>query len=107
IVAPGRSADRRAFDVGARQSGVFRHRHFPVRPLDFPAPIPFRTLGELMRNRFPRRYLAMSLVLAASVYGAKAFADDLDSLSHDDKQWVMPAKDYANTRFSGLNQINA
>ena len=24
----------------------------------------------------------------------------------DDGQWTMPAKDYANTRFSGLDQIN-
>ncbi len=26
---------------------------------------------------------------------------------NDDKQWVMPAKNYANTRFSGLKQITA
>jgi PQQ-dependent dehydrogenase (methanol/ethanol family) len=31
---------------------------------------------------------------------------DLVSLSADDSQWVMPAKNYASTRFSGLNQIN-
>ena len=34
-------------------------------------------------------------------------ADDLDKMSRDDKQWIMPAKNYASTRFSGLNQINA
>ena len=31
---------------------------------------------------------------------------DLQTLSQDDQQWVMPAKNYANTRFSGLDQIN-
>jgi PQQ-dependent dehydrogenase (methanol/ethanol family) len=36
-----------------------------------------------------------------------ALADDLQSLITDDKQWVMPAKNFAQTRFSGLKQINA
>jgi lanthanide-dependent methanol dehydrogenase len=35
-----------------------------------------------------------------------ARADDLDALSKDPKQWVMAAHDYANTRFSPLDQIN-
>ncbi len=34
-------------------------------------------------------------------------ADDLVALSKDQNQWVMATKDYANTRFSGLDQINA
>src|SRR4051794_30668686 len=29
-----------------------------------------------------------------------------DTTVADDGQWVMPAKDYASTRFSGLNEIN-
>jgi PQQ-dependent dehydrogenase (methanol/ethanol family) len=33
-------------------------------------------------------------------------ADDLVALSKDDSQWVMATKDYANTRFSSLDQIN-
>lgn len=33
--------------------------------------------------------------------------DDLVAMSQDDHQWVMPAKNYASTRFSGLDQINA
>ena len=33
-------------------------------------------------------------------------ADDLITLSQDPKQWVMPARDYASTRFSPLDQIN-
>lgn len=31
---------------------------------------------------------------------------DLQSLAEDDTQWVMAPKNYANTRFSGLDQIN-
>lgn len=36
-----------------------------------------------------------------------ALADDLQSMMKDDRQWVTPAKNFANTRFSGLKQINA
>ena len=36
-----------------------------------------------------------------------AMAQDLASLSQDPKQWVMPARDYASTRFSPLDQINS
>jgi PQQ-dependent dehydrogenase (methanol/ethanol family) len=32
---------------------------------------------------------------------------DLVALQRDDAQWIMPAKNYASTRFSGLDQINA
>src|SRR5437868_3866090 len=32
---------------------------------------------------------------------------NLTQLQTDDGQWIMPAKNYASTRFSGLNQINA
>jgi lanthanide-dependent methanol dehydrogenase len=32
---------------------------------------------------------------------------DLVKLEAEDGQWIMPAKNYASTRFSGLNQINA
>ena len=32
---------------------------------------------------------------------------NLAQLQGDDGQWVMPAKNYQSTRFSGLNQINA
>ena len=53
--------------------------------------------------RFQMRFLAFSLALAS----APAWADDLVSLSKDPKQWVMPARDYASTRFSPLDQINA
>ncbi|WP_424124268.1 PQQ-binding-like beta-propeller repeat protein, partial [Roseiarcus sp.] len=36
-----------------------------------------------------------------------AIAQDLAALSQDPKQWVMPARDYASTRFSPLDQINS
>jgi PQQ-dependent dehydrogenase (methanol/ethanol family) len=45
--------------------------------------------------------------LLVSSPAVKSKADDLDAMSRDDKQWVMPSKNYAQTRFSGLTQINA
>ena len=51
--------------------------------------------------------LFLPLTLTALASGAAARADDLASLSKDPKQWVMPARDYASTRFSPLDQINA
>src|SRR5205085_3741322 len=47
-------------------------------------------------------HLAAALVAAAS-----ASADDPLQLQEDDAQWVMPAKNYASTRFSRLNEITA
>src|SRR5256885_16926196 len=41
------------------------------------------------------------LVLAVGAYGSQ----ELLRLQTDDKQWVMPGKDYSATRFSTLNQI--
>jgi alcohol dehydrogenase (cytochrome c) len=49
--------------------------------------------------------LATSIGLAFAA-GAPA-NQDLQRMSKDDAQWIMPAKDYANTRFSKLDQINA
>ena len=43
-----------------------------------------------------------SLIFASSVRAQ----EDLNAASQDDKQWVMAPKNYANTRFSGLDQIN-
>ncbi len=51
-----------------------------------------------------------SPVCIALIVGSLAthvHADDLDLLSHDDKQWVMAAKNYSSTRFSGLKQIDS
>jgi PQQ-dependent dehydrogenase (methanol/ethanol family) len=58
------------------------------------------------RKLLRSRYAAM-IGFGAFLMMGRAFADDLDAMSRDDKQWVMPAKNYASTRFSGLNQINA
>src|SRR6201996_2814018 len=58
-----------------------------------------------MRFRFDT--LAVIAAAAAALWLSKAVADDLQSLTQDDKQWVMPAKNFANTRFSTLHQINA
>ncbi len=60
----------------------------------------------------PRKmsFLTLSALISGfigALWVTEAVADDLDALSRDDKQWVMPSKNYAQTRFSGLNQINA
>ncbi len=50
-----------------------------------------------------RLILAAVLVLPSLVYANS----ELVRLQQDDKQWVMPAKNYANTRYSSLNEITA
>ena len=45
-------------------------------------------------------------LLLAVTGGVPAGAEDLVALSHDPGQWVMPAKNYAATRYSELDQIN-
>jgi PQQ-dependent dehydrogenase (methanol/ethanol family) len=47
--------------------------------------------------------LAAALVSLPAMVSAN---DDLIRMSKDPNQWVMPAGDYANTRYSGLEQIN-
>src|ERR1700730_1679489 len=42
----------------------------------------------------------------ALFFGAASANEELIKLSKDPNQWVMPAGDYANTRYSALNQIN-
>ena len=54
-----------------------------------------------------------NLIIAACLGVAATFAvssqanDQLQQMSQNPKDWVMPAGDYANTRYSKLNQINA
>ena len=56
----------------------------------------------------------MRKLLLASCFGAAALFtagyavanDELAKMAADPNQWVMPAGDYANTRYSELNQIN-
>ncbi|HWA91409.1 MAG TPA: PQQ-dependent dehydrogenase, methanol/ethanol family [Rhizomicrobium sp.] len=45
------------------------------------------------------------LMLAGLLLASQAAAQSLDSVMSDDRQWAMPAKNYANTRFSNLKQI--
>ncbi|MEQ1951146.1 methanol/ethanol family PQQ-dependent dehydrogenase [Mesorhizobium sp. CN2-181] len=49
--------------------------------------------------------LTAALICSASAFGAWA-NDDLQKLASDPKNWAMPTGDYANTRYSKLNQIN-
>jgi lanthanide-dependent methanol dehydrogenase len=52
--------------------------------------------------------LATCLTSVAALCAGSAWAsDDLVKMSENPKDWVMPAGDYANTRYSKLNQINA
>jgi PQQ-dependent dehydrogenase (methanol/ethanol family) len=49
--------------------------------------------------------LAAALITCASAYGALA-NEELTKLASDPKNWAMPTGDYANTRYSQLDQIN-
>jgi lanthanide-dependent methanol dehydrogenase len=52
--------------------------------------------------------LAAFLGSAAAIAGGGAFAnDELIKMQQNPKDWVMPSGDYANQRYSKLNQINA
>ena len=57
-----------------------------------------------MRNLLLTTCLGAVAALAA---GAAQANDELIKMSQNPKDWVMPAGDYANTRYSKLNQINA
>jgi PQQ-dependent dehydrogenase (methanol/ethanol family) len=57
-----------------------------------------------------RRAAGCAALAIASLWLGAAPAqaqNDLNDLSKNQKEWVMAPKDYANTRFSGLDQINA
>jgi len=60
-----------------------------------------------MNRKFSRNGTVAAIGFGFLLICSRLFADDLDGISRDDKQWVMPAKNYASNRFSGLNQINA
>src|SRR5437879_1979660 len=45
--------------------------------------------------------------MAALAAGAASANDELNKMAQNPKDWVMPTGDYANTRYSKLNQINA
>lgn len=54
-----------------------------------------------------RRLSSCLFVAILGMFGPAIAQGDLQSRTQDDKQWVMPAKNYASTRYSGLSQINA
>jgi PQQ-dependent dehydrogenase (methanol/ethanol family) len=55
-----------------------------------------------------RLFLATCLGSVATLAAGSALAnEELHKMSQNPKDWVMPAGDYANTRYSKLNQINA
>jgi alcohol dehydrogenase (cytochrome c) len=58
-----------------------------------------------MKAMTPSRFWIIAPVFALFAGGASA-NDALITLSKDPNQWVMPSGDYANTRYSTLNQIN-
>jgi len=49
----------------------------------------------------------LALLALASLGATAPEVGDPAAMQHDDRQWVMPAKDYASTRFSGLADIDA
>jgi len=57
-----------------------------------------------MRKVLLAAYLGSAAVLAV---GSASANDELIKMSQNPKDWVMPAGDYANTRYSKLNQITA
>jgi lanthanide-dependent methanol dehydrogenase len=54
----------------------------------------------------PRGYFLVAAAVVLPLSGALA-NDELMKLEKDPNQWVMPTGDYANQRYSQLNQINA
>ncbi|WP_026607385.1 lanthanide-dependent methanol dehydrogenase XoxF5 [Methylocapsa acidiphila] len=56
-----------------------------------------------------RKFLLMSCVAATALLasGASYANDELIALSKDAKQWALPTGDYANRRYSELDQINS
>ncbi|MFK8252165.1 lanthanide-dependent methanol dehydrogenase XoxF5 [Ancylobacter terrae] len=55
-----------------------------------------------------RKYAYAALILGSAAYCGPAMANDgLTNIIKDPKQWGIQTGDYANTRFSKLNQINA
>jgi lanthanide-dependent methanol dehydrogenase len=60
----------------------------------------------MRHRRNAERLLAAAALAALTTSAAAPTGRDIASLSADDAQWIMPAKNYASTRYSGLDQIN-
>ncbi|MCL2713499.1 MAG: methanol/ethanol family PQQ-dependent dehydrogenase [Alphaproteobacteria bacterium] len=56
-----------------------------------------------------RKVLLAGVLTSAAVFGGHGAmaSDELIKMSQNPKEWVMPTGDYANTRYSKLNEINA
>ncbi|WP_166254424.1 methanol/ethanol family PQQ-dependent dehydrogenase [Marinobacter salicampi] len=70
------------------------------RPTHAPTP------GTPFRARRGLSVWLISLTMLGLLIPTVQANEKLVELSKDDRQWVMPAKNYASTRFSGLDQIN-
>jgi lanthanide-dependent methanol dehydrogenase len=75
------------------------------KPLPIPSEGRLQCASRLQCRGLGAGTLALALIILP--IGNAESSDELIELSKDDSQWVMPAKNYASTRFSGLNQINA
>jgi glucose dehydrogenase len=71
----------------------------------FQLPRPGR--GHLSATGAITLLLLYGLLLRALYAQPQSPEPDLTQLQADDNQWVMPAKNYASTRYSGLDQITA
>jgi lanthanide-dependent methanol dehydrogenase len=62
-----------------------------------------------MTCRSPGTFHSAALGFAASFFciTCATASEELVRMSQDDSQWIMPAKNYSSTRFSGLDQVNA
>src|SRR5262245_49369691 len=60
--------------------------------------------GMTMRKVLLATFLGSAAALAV---GSASANDELNKMSQNPKDWVMPTGDYANSRYSKLNQINA
>jgi len=58
-----------------------------------------------MRVLSKSAFISLTALACATAFGAQA-NEQLQQLSSDPKNWVMPTGDYANTRYSELDQIN-
>jgi PQQ-dependent dehydrogenase (methanol/ethanol family) len=68
-------------------------------------PVAFAVALALTAAACQRQTLDTSTPASARAPGG-SLAGDPTTLSQDDGQWIMPAKNYASTRFSGLDEIN-
>jgi lanthanide-dependent methanol dehydrogenase len=68
--------------------------------------LPLALSAAVLFTACQKQTLDSSTPSSAHAIGGKIQDTDLTRLQQDDGQWVMPAKNYAATRFSGLTEIN-